>query len=203
MFQTCFLIPTLGRSCINTNCWVSLLVTRAWKLHRFKSDDWENGRHLVTRWRSTDERSEVFQLLTLHMNPLSHPRISHTSSEHCTISTESVSHLHLLAMRMTYPAVPMRTSWVLTLGKLPITNAKINIDKETVTDVKNRLIGIQRSRNTGISNVPTTNVALTARVVTLNLLLGRWYLVVKVIFERSMPVERLSLALQYEKKIWL
>jgi hypothetical protein len=41
--------------------------------------------------------------LTLHKNPLSHPRISHTSSEHCTVSTESVSHLHLLVMRMTSP----------------------------------------------------------------------------------------------------
>jgi hypothetical protein len=132
--------------------------------------------------------------LTLHKNPLSHPRISHTSSEHCTVSTESVSHLHLLVMRMTYPAVPMKTSWVLTLGKLPITNAKINIDTETVTEVKNRLIGIQRSRNTGISNVPTTNVALTACVVTVNILPCGWYLVVgKVIFERSLPVECLSL----------
>jgi hypothetical protein len=48
------------------------------------------------------------------------------------------------------------------LGKLPITNAKISKKKETAKDVQNRDIRIQRSRNTGIGKIPTTNDASMA-----------------------------------------
>ena len=96
--------------------------------------------------------------------------------------------------KITYPAVPMRTSWVLTLGKLPIRNAKTSIEMETVKDVQNRFIEIQRSRNTGISKMPTAKVALIACVAALNGLLGAEYLETgNWSFESSRRVEHLSL----------
>lgn len=109
--------------------------------------------------RSPRTNSSLVQPTLTSNNPLRRSWTRYTSSKNCTISREIVNYLDVFVDWGTYPAVPIRTSWVLTFGKLPITNAEISIEKDTVKDVHSRDMRSQRRRNTGISKIPTTNDA--------------------------------------------
>jgi hypothetical protein len=55
----------------------------------------------------------------------------------------------------THAAVPIRTSCIRTLVRLDIRVANTSIETATVADFQKRLIGIQSSKNTGMTKIPT------------------------------------------------
>ena len=54
----------------------------------------------------------------------------------------------------------MRTSCVRTLVRLDIRVANTSIETATVADFQKRLIGIQSSKNTGMTKIPTDGLTI-------------------------------------------